>query len=75
MEELDKLDPEHPQWKRRRRWNAAGAATGLLGFIACGVAVMIGEANEDVVDFSRGAMVLFLVSAGIYVGTAILRNR
>ena len=68
-------NPEHPQWKRRRRWNGAGAATGLLGFIGSGVAVVLGEADEAVVGFAWASASLFLISSGIYVGTALLRNR
>ena len=68
-------DPEAPQWKRRRKWNYAGAASGLLGFLACGVAVILGRTDDSVVDFAWASISLFLVSSGIYVGTALIRQK
>lgn len=72
---MELKDPEHPQWKRRRRWNGAGAVVGLAGFVASGIAVIAGNANDAVVGFAWASGSLFLISSGIYVGTALLRNK
>lgn len=73
-EQLDPKDSEHPQWKRRRRWNGAGAATGLATFLAM-AAVKIIDPTAQVSGELGVAAGLFLVSSGIYVATALLRNR
>jgi hypothetical protein len=71
----DQNSAEAPQWKRRRKWNYAGAAAGLLGFLSCGVAVILGRTDDSLVDFAWASISLFLVSSGIYVGTALIRQK
>ena len=70
----DQNSPEAPQWKRRRWMNTAGAVTGLSGFYAAGGAVIVGSASDAVVGFAWVSASLFLLSSGIYVGTALLRK-
>lgn len=67
-------DPNHPQWKRRRYWNYLGAAVGLAAFAVCGVKILLGDQNPQLVAFSYSAGGLFLISSGIYAATAVFRK-
>lgn len=73
--DLPATDPSHPQWKRRRHWNMAGAIVGLASFVGTVVTVWLGEGSPESVATLYASGGLFLVSSGIYAATALMRTR
>jgi hypothetical protein len=68
-------DPDHPQWKRRRRRNSTLMA---LGIVMCGAATAAGVAgisNPVLTNALYAGVLLASMGAGLYTWTALDRLR
>ena len=78
-ESLAPLDPDHPQWRRRRRRLSILFGTSLAAFVGIGVAAIANMVRGQPIDPNAASVMWPLGSAaaaatGLYVWQGVRRN-
>lgn len=68
-------DPEHPQWKRRRRRNSTLMYLGIAMLVATTAGGFIGKSNDVLVNALYVGLLLAVSGAGLYTWTALDRMK
>lgn len=69
----DKLDPEHPQFKRRRRRNTTLMVLGMAMCVGATGAGMAGISNAVLTNALYAGVLLAAAGAGLYTWTMLDR--
>ncbi len=67
------VDPNAPEWKRRRRTNYFVMGVGAAGFVACITAAILGHGSASVDNGMYVSAGVMIAGAGYYVWQGLSR--